>query len=118
MDLTAILERDRQELRETLQSIVKDMDDLKSILNMRSPAVEGIMRSIQEVCPTLFFWLPRLIIPLYFKELHDPNLGASQEDFRRGLWVLHEETSILPPMTDRKLCCLIVAFLLPIAACL
>jgi hypothetical protein len=52
IDFSAIQEQDRKELRETLQTIVKDMDDLKAILSMRAPAVEGIMQSIQEVCPT------------------------------------------------------------------
>jgi son of sevenless-like protein len=48
-ELVAIQERDHAELREILQTIIKDVDDLRTIMNMKSPEVQGIMESIQEV---------------------------------------------------------------------
>jgi hypothetical protein len=50
MDVSAIPESARLELHEILQSIINNVDDLKAIVNMKSPSiVESIMQSIQEV---------------------------------------------------------------------
>ncbi|KAH9483782.1 Serine/threonine-protein kinase STY17 [Psilocybe cubensis] len=85
MESKAIQERDKAEIREVLQIIVKSTDDMKAILNMQSVdsrPVEQMMQSLQT-------------------ELMDPYLQPKEEEvFKAGLWELHEKTSKLPPLTD------------------
>jgi len=50
MELQAIQERDKEEIREVLQTIVKSTDDMRALLNMQSSRpVEEIMESLQTV---------------------------------------------------------------------
>ena len=50
MDSAAIQQSDRVEFRDTLQTISRNVDDLKYIPDLESPtALEGLMQSIQEV---------------------------------------------------------------------
>jgi len=50
MESQAIQERDKEEIREVLQTIVKSTDDMKVLLNMQSSRpVEEIMESLQTV---------------------------------------------------------------------
>lgn len=41
--------RDQAENRETLQTIVKNVDDMKTIIGMKPTTVEHFMQTIQEV---------------------------------------------------------------------
>ncbi|RDB23999.1 Serine/threonine-protein kinase STY17 [Hypsizygus marmoreus] len=79
----AIQERDKAEMREVLQDIVQSTQDMKALLSMQSSQpVEEIMESLQN-------------------ELRSPGLQPLQwQTFREGLWLLHEKTSKLPPLTD------------------
>ncbi|KDR73425.1 hypothetical protein GALMADRAFT_124495 [Galerina marginata CBS 339.88] len=86
LESKAINERDKAEIREVLHIIVKSTDDMKALLSMQSSVdsrpVEQMMESLQT-------------------ELRDPSLQPSEEEvFKAGLWMLHEETSQLPPLTD------------------
>ena len=94
--------RDNLEIREVLQSILKSHEDMKTLLNMRStPAVEEMMESLQTV---------RSLAPLWshvdsscLQQVRDSDLQPTQEQaFKEGLWMLHENTSKLPPLVDRK----------------
>lgn len=50
MESRAIQERDKDEIREVLQKIVKSQDDMKVLLSNQSPAdVDEIMESLQIV---------------------------------------------------------------------
>ena len=50
MESQAIQERDKEEIREVLQMIVKSTDDMRVLLNMPSSRpVEEIMESLQTV---------------------------------------------------------------------
>ena len=54
LDLRAAQERDAFEVRELLLQIVRNNDDMKALLAMRSPRVEEMMmESLQTVCRTL-----------------------------------------------------------------
>ncbi|KAF8061461.1 hypothetical protein FPV67DRAFT_1509075 [Lyophyllum atratum] len=79
----AIQERDKIEMREVLEKIIQSNQDMKALLSMQSSRpVEEIMESLQT-------------------ELRSPTLQPNQEQaFREGLWLLHEKTSKLPPLTD------------------
>ncbi|KAG5645836.1 hypothetical protein DXG03_005177 [Asterophora parasitica] len=79
----AIQDRDRAEMRDVLEKIVQSTQDMKALLSMQSSRpVEEIMESLQT-------------------ELRSPTLRPNQEQtFREGLWLLHEKTSRLPPLTD------------------
>ncbi|KAF8163016.1 ras guanine nucleotide exchange factor domain-containing protein [Crassisporium funariophilum] len=86
LESKAIQERDKAEIREVLQVIVRSTDDMRALLNMQSSRdsrpVEEMMESLQT-------------------ELMDPTLKPNQEQtFKAGLWLLHEKTSKLPPLTD------------------
>ncbi|KAL0947206.1 hypothetical protein HGRIS_013323 [Hohenbuehelia grisea] len=82
-DLAAMQQRDRAEFRELLLEVMRSTDEVRALLDSRSPeAVDGVMESIQ-------------------LELHDPTLEPAQEHtFKEGLWKLHESTSKLPPLTN------------------
>ncbi|KAG5652945.1 hypothetical protein H0H81_002953 [Sphagnurus paluster] len=79
----AIQARDKAEVREVLERIVQSTQDMKTLLSMQSSRpVEEIMESLQT-------------------ELRSPGLNPGQQQtFREGLWLLHEKTSRLPPLTD------------------
>lgn len=47
--MATLQERDREELRETLQKIAHSVEELRAIQNMPSPAAVEIMQSIEEV---------------------------------------------------------------------
>lgn len=49
LEMTVIHERDRAELRETLQQIAMSVEELRTIQRMQSPATAEIMQSIEEV---------------------------------------------------------------------
>lgn len=95
----AVQERDKAEIRDVLQKIVKSTDDMRALLNMQSSQpIDEIMESLQTV--RLQYINPRRILNL-FQELHNPSLQPNQEQtFKEGLWLLHEKTSKLPPLTD------------------
>lgn len=80
--------RDHAELRELLQSILWDRNEMKTILGLEKPAIEGIMRSIQE--------------ELLERERRSPGHQEEQgqDALVQGLWKVHSETKILPPLTD------------------
>ncbi|KAF4576870.1 hypothetical protein EYR36_000532 [Pleurotus pulmonarius] len=81
-DLAAIQERDRAELRELLQQIIQNTDDVKDLLGNSPEGVDQMMGALQQ-------------------ELLNPNLAPSEErTFIDGLWTLHEQTSKLPPLVD------------------
>ncbi|TFK42874.1 ras guanine nucleotide exchange factor domain-containing protein [Crucibulum laeve] len=81
----ATQERDKEEIRDLLQKIVKSTEDMKTLVNMSSSEsrpLEEIMEGLQT-------------------ELMDPNLQPNQEqDFKESLWLLHQKTSKMPPLTD------------------
>ncbi|KAF5386738.1 hypothetical protein D9615_001785 [Tricholomella constricta] len=82
----AVQERDKAELRKVLERIVQSTQDMRSLLSMQSSQpVEEMMESLQT-------------------ELRSSTLQPKQEQtFREGLWLLHEKTSKLPPLTDYDL---------------
>ncbi|KAF8906062.1 hypothetical protein CPB84DRAFT_1844704 [Gymnopilus junonius] len=86
LESRATHDRDKAEMRELLRMIVKNTDNMKDLLNMQSSRdsnpVEEMMESLQT-------------------ELMDPSIQASEEEaFKAGLWMLHEETSRLPPLAN------------------
>ncbi|KAF8964650.1 ras guanine nucleotide exchange factor domain-containing protein [Flammula alnicola] len=86
LESKAIQERDKAEIRDLLQVIVKSNEDMKALLTMQpsrdSRPVEEMMESLQT-------------------ELMNPSLEPIEEEvFKAGLWELHQKTSKLPPLTD------------------
>ena len=91
----AYQERDRAEIRELLQGIVQSNSEMKTLLEMTTdrPVVEEVMGRLQI-------------------ELQDPQISQPHEEsFRQGLWVLHQETAKLPPLTDCKILIAVVSLL-------
>ncbi|KAG6861734.1 hypothetical protein C0995_012738 [Termitomyces sp. Mi166 len=84
-DHNTIEERDKAEIRDVLEKIVGDSEDIKTLLNIQSSrAIGDIMESLQI-------------------ELHRLDLRPHQkQSFQQGLWLLHEKTSKLPPLIDCK----------------
>ncbi|KAF8892698.1 ras guanine nucleotide exchange factor domain-containing protein [Infundibulicybe gibba] len=83
LESKAIQERDKAEIRELLQGILKSNEDMKALLNMKSSQpVEDVMESLQT-------------------ELQDPELRpVEKQTYRDGLWLLHQKTDKLPPLTN------------------
>ncbi|KAG6909464.1 hypothetical protein DXG01_000449 [Tephrocybe rancida] len=80
----AIRERDTAEMRGVLENIVESTQDMKTLLSMHwsTHSVEDVMESLQT-------------------ELRSPDLQPNQEQsFQRGLWLLYQKTSKLPPLID------------------
>ena len=110
LESKAIQERDKAEIREVLQIIVNNQDDMRTLLNMQSSRdsqpVEEMMESLQTVSILRFLPCPRsgrLKKSCSCQELMDPQLHPIEEEvFKAGLWMLHEETAKLPPLTDRE----------------
>lgn len=68
-------------------------------------SVEEVMGSLQRVGPSFIEILTAA--NACHQELLDSTFETEsgqdiQRDFRAGLWMLHEKTSKLPPLADRK----------------
>lgn len=84
-DMRNAQKNDQMELRDLLARLVKDVEDIKKIVTLESPThpvVEEVMQSLQT-------------------ELRAPDLQPDHEEaFTKGLWMLHQRTHKLPPLTD------------------
>ncbi|KAF8168726.1 kinase-like domain-containing protein [Pholiota molesta] len=85
LETKAIQARDKAEIRDLLQHIVRSTEDMRTLMTMSSRdsrPVEVMMESLQT-------------------ELMDPSLEKTEgEVFKTGLWELHQKTLKLPPLTD------------------
>ncbi|PPQ89078.1 hypothetical protein CVT25_006450 [Psilocybe cyanescens] len=102
VEAKSIQDREHSEIRNVLQTIVKSSDDMKALLSMQSSPgsrpVEDMMERLQTVSSCSCRWS---VQAQQLQELMDPMLQSNKtEDYKAGLWLLHEKTSKLPPLTD------------------
>lgn len=105
LETRAVQDRDKAEIRELLLDIIQSNEDMKTLFNMHASqpfAVEDVMESLQTVGPTKLSHSnpPHDILQELRNSYHlEPN---TEQNFREGLWRLHQQTSMLPPLEDRQ----------------
>ncbi|KAF9036774.1 ras guanine nucleotide exchange factor domain-containing protein [Panaeolus papilionaceus] len=81
--------RDQNEIKELLQSIISNNEEMKALLNMKPASNSQHPRPVEEVMESLQ------------TVLMQPELQPVEKQvFENGLWDLHRQTSKLPPLTD------------------
>jgi son of sevenless-like protein len=99
METRAIQERDKAELRDLLEYIVQSHDDMIKLMQ-HPQQVENVMETLQNVRPSIYA-TPNTYSYIHMQELRESTLEPEQEqNFRDGLWELHQRSSLLPPLED------------------